>query len=169
MSQSQKQFERFYNDHFDRIYRFIFFRVGLNKEVAEDLVSEIFMKALKAFDGYDETISQSAWISTIARNHLINHWRDQKTTIALPEGDNDPERTNDPYFFKEALAAFKKTAHRQETLEVVAKLGSPEQEIVTFHYLLGYSYKEIAEELGMTEGAVKVAAHRALKKMRTWL
>ena len=39
-------FENFYRRNFDKIYRFVFFRVGNNKELAEDLVSEIFKKFL---------------------------------------------------------------------------------------------------------------------------
>ncbi|TAL19526.1 sigma-70 family RNA polymerase sigma factor, partial [Patescibacteria group bacterium] len=69
-----EKFRKFYETHFNKIYRFVLFRVG-NRELAEDLVSEIFVKALKAFPSYDESRSRSSWIFTIARNHLINHYR----------------------------------------------------------------------------------------------
>jgi len=71
-------FEAFYNKNLDRIYRYVFFRVGRNRDVCEDLVSEIFMKALKHFEKYDPDISESAWIYRIAHNHLANHFRDTK-------------------------------------------------------------------------------------------
>ena len=74
----KSEFERFYRENIDRIHRYIFFRVGRNRDVAEDLVSEIFMKAHKAFDTFDEKVSKSAWIYRIAHNHLANHYRDQK-------------------------------------------------------------------------------------------
>ncbi len=51
----------------------------------------------------------------------------------------------------------------------MAKIEPAEAELVTFHYILGYSYAEIGELKGQTEGAVKVAAHRALKKLRSLL
>ena len=77
---NKTDFKRFYKKHVDRVYRFVFFRVSTNREVAEDLTSEIFMKALKAFATYDPKKSESAWINTIARNHLKNYYRDQKRT-----------------------------------------------------------------------------------------
>jgi RNA polymerase sigma-70 factor (ECF subfamily) len=164
---NKKDFERFYNGHFDKVYRFIFFRVGGNRDVAEDLVSEIFMKALKSFERYDEQISQSAWITTIAKNHLLNYWRDRKNTVPLPESeDSEDGFSNEAFWLKVATMSQQKQGTKWEIAEVLAKIDPESREIVTFHYLLGYSYAEIAKQKGMTEGAVKVAAHRAIKKMR---
>lgn len=168
----KKSFERFYNEHFDKVYRFVFFRVGNDKALAEDLVSDIFLKALKAFDSFDEARGHSAWILTITKNHLANHWRDTKPAVALPSQDSEPShdtQSDDAWL----LAAGKKQQDlffiRQELVELLSNLSSDEQEIVTFHYLSGYSYLEIAKERGVTEGAVKTMAHRAIKKMRNLL
>jgi len=158
----KKDFEHFYSIHIDKVYRFVFFRVGANKELAEDLVSEIFMKALEHFDGYDPKISQSAWIMTIAKNHIINHWRDKKPMSGLPD---DEDEAGDGFWLNLALAVSKKDAIRHEVYELLEKLDGNTREIVTFHYIFGYSYSEIAEMKGMTETAVKVAAHRAIKKL----
>ena len=57
------------------------------------------------------------------------------------------------------LIRLKELANLLEALDPEAK------EIVTFHYLLGYSYAEIGEMKQMTETAIKVAAHRAVKKL----
>ena len=160
----KKEFAQFYNLHIDKVYRFIFFRVSGNKDMAEDLVSEIFMKALEHFADYDKDISKSAWILTIARNHLANHWRDQKPTRALPE---DEEESNDSFWLKSAIKAFKNEETKRELENLLSGLPHDDQEIVTFHYILGYSYAEIAEMKQMTETAVKVADHRAIKKLST--
>jgi len=157
-------FEKFYNENMDKIYRFVFFRVGANKELAEDLVSEIFMKALEKFDTYDEKISRSAWIFTIAKNHLINHWRDSKPVDSLPEVNE--EGIENSSWIKKTLEIHKQLLTKREIYDLLAKLDDDDREIVTFHYLVGYSYSEIAEMRGSTEAAVKVAAHRAIKKMR---
>ena len=154
----------------DKVYRFVFFRCGGNKELAEDLVSEIFIKALEHFDSYDETVSKSAWIMTITRNHLINYWRDTKKTSPLPEDETEQEdKSSDAFWLKLGLSAWRKQTNQTEVQELLLKLPLDEAELVTFHYLLGYSYAEIAAEKGMSAGAVKVAAHRAIKKLRTLL
>lgn len=165
---SERDFERFYHKHIDKVFRFVFFRVGGNREMAEDLVSEIFIKALKNFEKYDEARSESAWIMVIAKNHVISYWRDQKAQVPLPENVED-EEMEDSFWLNQALQSFNRQDENRYLADILAKLSSEERVIVTFHYLQGYNYKEIGEELGMSEGAVKVAAHRALKKMKKFL
>ncbi len=162
----KRAFEKFYNEHFDKLYRFVFFRCGRDEALAQDLVSEIFMKALKHFHEYDETKSKSAWLLTIARNHMANYWRDHKATEPLVVFNDEGEKEDDSMWIKGSLEAWQKQDASRTVKEILALLSENEREIVTLHYLLGYSYAEIAEKNNMTEVAVKVAAHRALKKMK---
>lgn len=158
------KFEHFYNQNINKIYRFVIFRVG-NKETAEDLVSEIFFKALEHFDDFDPKISKSAWLFTIAKNHLANHWRDKKATIPLPDNESEDGLSNDNFWLTSAKVDFYKNATKIEVQEFLSSLDEKNRKIVTLHYLFGYSYAEISEILNMTETAVKVACHRAIKKL----
>lgn len=169
MANQKKDFEKFYQTHFDKVYRFVFFRCG-NRELAEDLVSEIFMKALDHFEAYDEKRGRSAWIITIAKNHLANYWRDRKETISLdsgPPNEEEGEMGDDSQWLKSSLAVFNRQAETNMVYEVLAKLPPEEAEIVTLHYLIGYNYAEIAAMKNSTQGAIKVAAHRIIKKLQT--
>lgn len=152
-------FRRFYEHHVDRVYRFILFRVGLRKEVAEDLTSEIFIKALDHYADYDPEKSQSAWIMTIARNHLINHYRDKKEQIDIDDvafelmgtdGRVDVAVTDDHRCLYEALD----------------ELEKEERQIIELKYLQGYPYGEIAHLISKTAGAARIEAHRAMKKLK---
>lgn len=172
MADQKKTFESFYHQHLDKVYRFVFFRVGGNHELAEDLVSEIFIKALGAFSSYDETRSRSGWILTIARNHLANFFRDRREADPLPEDaafDEDAAYSPDAIWLKKAMEHWRKDEARRQAYELLARLPEDDRELVTFHYLFGYSYSEIAAWRGATETAVKVAAHRAIKKLRALL
>ncbi len=160
----KKEFEKFYNAHIDKVYRFVFFRTGGNKDLAQDLVSEIFIKAMEHFADYNEEKSVSAWIFTIAKNHLANYWRDRKPADSLPEDEAD---SSDSFWLKSAINSFKKDLVKREVADILEKLDENNREIVTLHYLLGYNYAEIAAIKGMSETAVKVAAHRAIKKLHT--
>ncbi len=166
---SKREFEKFYNQHLDKVYRFVFFRCGGNKEQAEDLVSEIFMKALENFENYDTKQSTSAWIMTITKNHLINHWRDSKPTSSLPEALDDDDQNPDALWLAAGIRSWRAQERRVEIYDLLAKLNQSEAEVVTLHYIFGYSYSEIAEQKQMSEGAAKVAAHRTIKKLRTML
>lgn len=170
----KQNFQKFYQTHFDKIYRFVFFRVGGNKELTEDLVSEIFIKALKNFNNYKEEKSKSAWIFTIARNHLANHFRDsgKRVEISLEAIDNEThieieilaEIKTD--FLADGFEQFVKKDAERELLQALNKLPEDARQLVTLKHLSGYSYKEIGEMLGMSEGAVKVATHRAMKELK---
>ncbi|NQV90745.1 sigma-70 family RNA polymerase sigma factor [Candidatus Uhrbacteria bacterium] len=152
-------FEQFYKVNIDRIYRYVFFRVGRNETVTEDLVSEIFMKALKHFHKYDPTISQSAWIYRIAHNHLANYFRDQKQNVDLEDvafslvGDDGRK-------------VFERHEEDMKLYAALETLPKNERRLVTMKYLEGYSYKEMAHILEKTTDALKVATHRAMKKLK---
>lgn len=155
-------FRHFYDRHFERVYRFVFFRVGNNVDVAEDLTSEIFMKALKAFANYDPKRSQTAWIMTIARNHVINHWRDKKDSVDVDEiafslegedGREEEEKKDDVRLLRQAME----------------KLPAKDKRLVEMKYILGYRYKEMAIELKKSAGAVRIETHRAMKKLKKML
>lgn len=152
MKKDQHAFERFYREHFTRIYRFVYFRVE-DAEVAQDLVSDVFLRAFAHFDGYDPAVSKSAWIYTIARNRLANHYRDRRPGIPLE--DVEP-------FLQDMGADPSQTGELRAAL---ARLSSEERRIVTMKYLEGYTYPEMAQLLGKHANTLKVAAHRALKRL----
>lgn len=160
-------FEKMYTTQVDKVYRFVFFRVGNNKEAAEDLTSEIFLRALEYFDSYDSAKSESAWLMMIAKNCLVDHYKKQKYNLSLEGTMEDDEDFNkvDRLLLPAAKENFTKAGLAFEITEKLANLNENDREIVTSHYLYGYSYLEIAQMREMSETAVKVAAYRALKKI----
>jgi RNA polymerase sigma-70 factor (ECF subfamily) len=155
---AKPDFDSFYRANLDRIYRFVSMRVP-DRATAEDLVSEIFIKALNAFDRYDETLSRSAWIYRIAHNHLANWYRDRKRNVDIDDvadflvgsDGRDLEGTTDD---------------RAAVARVLSALDADEKRLVTMKYLEGYGYAEMAEIIGKGADALKMATHRAVKKMR---
>lgn len=155
----KRAFEQFYQANIDRIYRYVFFRVGRNETVAEDLVSEIFMKALRNFHKYDETISKSAWIYRIAHNHLANYFRDKKPQVDIDDVSYSLQG-------EDGREVLEKTEDALKLEEALDKLTPEDRNLVTMKYLLGYSYKDMGVALEKTSDALKVATHRAMKKLR---
>lgn len=156
-------FRAFYGRWFPKIWRFVSIRIA-DRDLAEDLVSEIFLKALRAFGSYDEARSRSSWIYTIARNHLANHWRDtsgKETSDAdiedLPLAGAD---------FGEAAAR-----HHDVTLvhEALATMAPDKASLVRMKYLEELSYEEMEERLGKDRNALKVATFRAMQELRRLL
>lgn len=159
-SMSKDKFRDFYNKHFPKIFRFVFFRVGGHRELAEDLTSEIFMKAYNAFDSYDESRSQSSWIFTIARNHLANHYRSAGREVTDEDFESLPVAAED---LEERFAASEEEAL---LLRGIGKLRTKDAILVRMKYLDQLSYEEMAHELKREKGALKVATFRAMKELR---
>ncbi|TAL50205.1 sigma-70 family RNA polymerase sigma factor [Patescibacteria group bacterium] len=152
-------FEQFYKTNIDRIYRYVFFRIGRNAAVAEDLVSEIFMKALKNFHKFDPSISQSAWIYRIAHNHLANYFRDKKKDVDL-------EEVKFTLPGEDGRKVFEAKEIETKLYTALDELSTEDRQLVTMKYLEGYSYKEMANIFNKKTDALKVATHRAMKKLK---
>ena len=128
--------------------------------MAEDLTQDVFVKALNAFESYDPNVSQSSWIYTIARNHLINQLQKTRPGVDLEEIENTVWDTVD---WGERMALI----HDQERLlGAIAELSKEDAELVRLKYLEGWPYEEIAEKLEKTTGSLRVQAYRALKQLK---
>lgn len=155
-------FSKFYSQNINRIYRYVFFRTGQDHDQCQDLVSEIFMKALKHFDQYDPNISESAWIYRIAQNHLANFFRDRKVHVDL-------ETVAAEIVGEHGMRTLEKKEDTEQLWQGIQELTEDEQRLVTMKYLEGYSYKEMSEMLEKTTDALKMGTFRAMKRLRTCL
>src|ERR1700690_2325323 len=76
-----------YNLYFKKIYQFIYYRVG-HKEVAEDLAEDVFLKAFTKISSINQSGAFSGWLYQIARNQVIDYYRQKKLTVNLDEIEN---------------------------------------------------------------------------------
>lgn len=152
-------FAKFYDQHFDAVYRFVYFRVSYNKAVAEDLTADIFTSALAAFEDFDPTRGEKAWIMTIARNKVINYWRDKKEAVDIEDVAFSLEGEN-------GIANVESADDIRHLREAMSQLKPHERTLIEQKYLLGYRYKEIAKNLEKQPGAVRVETYRAMKKLK---
>ena len=157
-----KHFRTFYDTHFDKIYRFVAIRIS-DRAVAEDLVSEIFLKALRAFGSYDETRSKSSWIYTIARNHLANHYRSAGRVVTDENIEELPVFGED-FVERAAVAAEVRTMHA-----ALATMPPEKQSLIRMKYLEELSYEEMSQRLAKEKGTIKVATFRAMQELRAAL
>jgi RNA polymerase sigma-70 factor (ECF subfamily) len=151
--------EQVFNRHFDQIYRFLYRRVG-NREDAEDLTSEVFLKASRQLDTGRSEVSILSWLFTVARTVLSDHWRryyregahvvlEDLYAAELPEEESVSE-----------------TPHAAERIvaDILAALPENYRRVLELRFLYGYSIRDTATHLGITPGNVKVLQHRALAR-----
>ena len=156
-------FGEIYDLLLDKIYRFIFFRVG-NKEDAEDLTENVFVKIWKNISSYENKgLPFEAWAFRIARNTVIDFYRTKKQKITLT--DNIKETVADEKETHEELL------HNQMLKEVIfskmKSLPDSYREIIILKFIEEKDNKEISEILEKPEDQVRVLQSRALKALKT--
>jgi RNA polymerase sigma-70 factor (ECF subfamily) len=125
----------------------------------EDVLQEILLSIHKARHTYDGKRSILPWISAIARYRLADYLRGRYAAPQHVELDEDflPEDVTEPSELSEYISI------------EVEKLPERQQRIIYLMHTEGYTAKEVGTQLGMKESAVKVAAHRAYKLIKTRL
>ena len=157
-------FESWYHEHRTSVYRYVRFRVA-TREAAEDVTSEVFMKALRSFERYDARLaSPRTWLLRIARNAVTDHLRALRRRGSLHVTlDRVPDLVAEVPDQEERLL-------RQERIQALLNgnqtLSQADQEILSLRYGASLNTGEIAEALGVSHNAVAVRLHRALKRLK---
>lgn len=159
-----ESFESWYHEHRSTVYRYVRYRVA-TREVAEDVTSEVFMKALRSFSRYDPSrAAPRTWLLRIARNAVTDHLRALKRRGSLHVSlDRIPDLVADIPSQEERVV---KQERIQRLLNGSQTLRKPDQEVLSLRYGAGLSNSEIADHLGISNNAVAVRIHRALKRLK---
>lgn len=147
--------------HQAKLYHFLF-RYTRNREDAEDLTQDTFVKAYRNIHRYDSKYSFSTWLYTIARRTAYNHFRDSKPTESLEYDIVETADTPDDE------AAFE---DEKNWVWQAAKSLKPDfREALALKYVDDLSIEEISKIMGKSQTNVKIILFRArnqLKKLRT--
>jgi RNA polymerase sigma-70 factor, ECF subfamily len=155
-----QEFQTFYQENLGQIYRYVYSKVG-NREEAEDLTSQIFMKAVRGVDTERGAQSMQKWLFQVARTTIADYWRahyristsslDQLLEIGW-EGPADEEP-----------AAMSSTP-TERVHRILQALPEHYREVLTCRFLLNLSIRDTANRMCLTEANVKVLQFRALKR-----
>jgi len=152
-----------YDLHFSRIYAYIYRKVG-DRQAAEDLTADTFMKALANLKGYQYTGQPFiAWLYRIAANVVTDYYRARRVTAPLDEGLQVHSTSMSP---EDAALALD---DQQAVARAIQTLSPDQQDVVLLRFSGGLRLKEIAQTIGKTEGAVKALMFRALGSLKVKL
>ena len=147
------RFAELYEQNFERVYAFVVRRVRDRAE-AEDVVSEVFYKALKGIDGYEERgVPFVAWLYTIARNVVCDRARQAGREEPLDDRD-EPSSSHD-------------VERRALLFRLVDTLPTAQRDVLVARFAEQRSIADVARQLGRSEGAVKQLQLRAIEALRT--
>jgi len=156
-------FAQLYDAYVDRIYRFIYFRVS-DDTTTEDLTSQVFLKAWESLDRYQAGNSPYlAWLYTIARNLVIDHYRMKKDTVNID--DVLLVRAGDPSPDEEVQSRFEIQALRK----ALQFLTEEQQQVLVLRFIAGMSTEDIAKIMEKREGAIRALQMRALQALTRYM
>lgn len=146
-----------YDQHHVSVLKYTWSRVG-DRETAEDLTGEVFLRMVRALPKYRRTqIPFRAWLYRIARNLVIDHYRMQSDQASVPlevaentSNEGDPARAVDRALKMEQLHG------------VLTSIEPSQHDVVVLRFLVGLSIRETAMALGKSEASVKAIQHRGL-------
>jgi RNA polymerase sigma-70 factor (ECF subfamily) len=163
---------RFYDVHVDGLYAFVFFRVGRDSTLAEDVVQETFTIALSRQSDYDPARgSVGSWLTVLSRNVIRDQLRAHRRGDELQEAWERIDATLAQTFAAMAERPLPgDILERAETRDLVhmAVANLPEQyrNALVRKYVDGESLDAIAQELGISADAVKSLLARARRAFR---
>ncbi len=146
-----------------RVFGLAYSIVG-DRDAADDVAQEVFVKLWRALDSYDGRAQLSTWIYAIARNTAISALRRQRPSSSL----------SDPAVQAEAEAHAPQAAGGEDAdhallWRAVAALPGPQRQAVVLYYQDERPVEEVAAMLGMPVNTVKTHLHRARARLASAL
>ncbi len=155
----EKAFAQLYEEHYDRIYRYVALRIG-DKVEAEDMTQQVFLNAFQSISSFNwKGIPFSAWLFRIAHNQVVDYFRKNKKQAApldesLISSDSNPQLMVEHSLDIEQLRL------------ATRRLTEAQREVVSLRFAGGLSIAEVAKTMGKSQGAVKALQHSAIVALR---
>ncbi|MBI3743554.1 MAG: sigma-70 family RNA polymerase sigma factor [Chloroflexi bacterium] len=151
-----------YETHYERVVRYVHVRIGDHAE-AEDLASEVFTRALRAADTFEETgAPMEAWIFKMAHNIVVDHFRKKgRRPAAVPLEDAGSVASDDD----PAAAALREQDYVQ-LRKAMQNLTEAQRQVLSLRFGGGLKSEEAARVMGKKPGAVREMQHAAVLKLK---
>lgn len=154
------RFQALYNKYYERIYLFVWQRMD-DKEVAHDVTSQVFLKAMLNLHKYEfKGVPFASWLYRIAKSEVYTVFRQQQAqrTVNIETGslrDMAEELEEDKY-----------GPYLEILKEAVTELEEEDMQFIEMRFFEKRAFKEIADIFGITENNAKVKTYRILEKLK---
>ncbi|SFQ30459.1 RNA polymerase sigma-70 factor, ECF subfamily [Salibacterium halotolerans] len=162
----KEEFERLYETYHHALFQYLFYMVR-DKETAEELVQEVYIKVFHSFDSFEGKSTEKTWLYSIARHVGIDWIRKQNRKKRKWLGMLGPltkEEVRDPAPLPEEVVSAREDA--REVFEGMEHCTPDQRQVLVLRYIDSLSIKETADVLGWSESKVKTTQHRAVKKLQ---
>ena len=156
----QKAFAQLYEEHFDRIYRYLALKIG-DKTEAEDMTQQVFLNALQSISSFKwKGIPFAAWLFRIAHNQVVDYLRRKTRQAAVPLDESLVSSESNPQLMAE------QSLDIEQLLLATKRLTEAQREVISLRFTSGLSIAQVAKIMGKSQGAVKALQHSAIVALR---
>ncbi|MFK7800145.1 MAG: RNA polymerase sigma factor [Anaerolineae bacterium] len=154
-----------YQMHKVAIYTYVFYRVEGDSAVADDLTAEVFGRMVAKIHTFQPNGNPLlAWLYTIARNLISDHYREEKQNEK--QLDDSLNHDNSIFVNQDPELSVQLTIDTQRLLQALNKITAEQQELVILRFIEGRTVAETAGIMGKQPGAVKTMSRRALASLQ---
>ena len=148
------RFAELYEEHFERIYAYVLRRIS-NRTEAQDITADVFQQALANLKRFEwRGAPFAAWLYRIAANAVADHFQRASRQSPAPPPESSTEENYDDVERRAAL------------FRSVDRLPPDQRRVIVMRFGEEKSIREVARELGRSEGAVKQLQWRGLQSLR---
>jgi RNA polymerase sigma-70 factor, ECF subfamily len=165
---NEQIFHRLYEQYHRDVFNFLMYLVK-DRILVEDLSQEVYIRAIKSYENFQQNASEKTWLFAIAKNVAIDHFRKQAVrskrtaehfdweTMQLVAREQSPENQT---LMRADLAELK---------EALEQCTGDQKVVVILRFIQQMSVQETAAILNWTESKVKTTQHRAIHKLKELL
>jgi len=156
----QKAFAQLYEEHFDKIYRYVALRIGDRTE-AEDMTQQVFLNALKSISSFKwKGVPFAAWLFRIAHNQVVDYLRKKSKQAAAPLDESLVSSDSNPQLMAEH------SLDVEQLLLATRRLTEAQRQVISLRFAGELSINQVANIMGKSQGAVKALQHSAIVALR---
>lgn len=161
--ESDKAFGELYRRNFDKIFRFVFKRLGGNESLSSDITQQTFIKAFAAINKYeDKGYAFSTWLIRIAQNEINQYFRKSKKVYTV---EIEERHVIDFMDFMELGEA--DSEDKQEMLiNILNNLKQEYLDLIELRFFQQKSFREIADIYAISEANAKMRIYRIIEKIK---
>lgn len=161
-----------YDRYFDRVYSLVFNQVDRNREVAEDIVQETFLAALKSAKGFKGRSSAYTWLCSIAYHKIADHYRRQsreRKRIVSGVDMDSVDTSENPGAQPQPDSMIESAETRQVVNEALSKLPWDYRQVLILKYVEEMSVQEISQVMDRSPKSIEGLLTRSRKALQTQL
>ena len=158
-------FSRLYDEYHNDVFRFLIYLMR-DRDQAEDLMHEVYVRVLKAYSGFEGKSSEKTWLFSIAKNVAIDHYR--KSSVRRKHSFDKFDWEKSELVSTEILPDNFVVLNEEmkDLLNVLDMCTGDQKMVIHMRFIHDLSIAETADILGWSEGKVKTTQHRAINALR---